>query len=254
MYKLFLFIGFFYCLTIQATTAQDSVTDASTKEVRYDVDSQVQPPNFNQETIEDFKADDDFDYTEVEAGENWYTKFKRWLNRMWHRFWQWLIGDYEASPFWSVVIQMLPYIIVAGIVGFIAWLFYKLNPGAKMLRSQNTPEVFFTEEEEIIKSKDIQKLIAKALEAKDYRLAVRYYYLFILKRLTNAEFIDYEFDKTNSDYSKELSEKKVASDFNKATNLYDYIWYGNFEVTAEDYKKAERTFRHLETQIPEAIA
>ena len=254
MHKRLLLLGFLLCFLSQAFAWQDSLVNTVEKEIRYDLDTDVQPPTFDQETIDDLKNDDEFDYTELEPSENWYTKFKRWLSRMWHRFWQWLIGDYEASPFWSVFIQILPYIIVAFIVGFIIWLFYKLNPGAKILRSKESPEVFFTEEEEIIKTKDIKKLITKALEAKDYRLAVRYYYLFILKRLSSAEFIDYEFDKTNSDYSKELSRKEVASDFNKVTNLYDYIWYGNFDVTADDYKKAERTFRHLESQIPEAVA
>ncbi|HBY68162.1 MAG TPA: DUF4129 domain-containing protein, partial [Flavobacteriaceae bacterium] len=85
--------------------------------------------------------------------------------------------------------------------------------------------------EEIIRSKNIRELIEKALQNKEYRLAVRYYYLLILKKLTDAELIDYEFDKTNTDYIAEITSDTVILPFKKATNLYDYIWYGNFTVT-----------------------
>ena len=129
-------------------------------------------------------------------------------------------------------------------------MFFKLNPGARLLKSKEEPANFFTEEEEIIKTKDIKKLIDKALRNQNYRLAVRYYYLLILKRLTEAELIDYEFDKTNSDYISEITSETINTGFKKATNLYDYIWYGNFTVTETDFNKAQQTFKHLETTIP----
>ncbi len=94
-----------------------------------------------------------------------------------------------------------------------------------------------------------KKLIAQALEQKDYRGAVRYYYLFILKELSERELIDYEFDKTNADYLQELIATQLKQGFQRVTKLYDYIWYGNFSVTESDYRKAESTFVQLEKNI-----
>ncbi len=236
-----------------ANNPQDSIAPQTEKIVRFDTDSEVLPFKFNDEIIEGYQNDPAFNYTEIVAEENWWSQFKHWLWGGWLAFWNWLLGDYEAGGFVAFIIQILPYIIVFGILVFIVWLFFKLNPGAHFLKTKEIPTVFFSEEEEIIKRKNIRELIQKALANKDYRLAVRYYYLLILKNLSAAEIISYEFDKTNNDYIAEIKSENINSDFKKATVLYDYIWYGNFAVTETDYNKAQKTFFHLEQQIPKTI-
>jgi len=230
-------------------TPQDSTKVAAPVVIQYDEDSEVTPISFEKSKIEDYKDDNAFNYEEI-TEENWWTRFKKWIGTLWGDFIQWLFGDVEAGTFLALFIQILPYLFLLGCIAFVIWLVIKLNPGSKILASQETPGVFFSEEEQIIKSKDIKKLIQKALENKDYRLAVRYYYLLILKRLTDAELIEYEFDKTNSEYFKEISEASINSSFRKITTIYDYIWYGNFVVTQEDYQKAEDQFKNLEHKIP----
>jgi hypothetical protein len=249
-----LFFLIFLFLSISFGKAQDTIVPTQPEVVRFDTDSEVSPMEFSEERIESFKADEDFNYTEIQPDEdNWWEKFKRWLSDLWYRFWDWLLPDYASSPFWSFIVSILPYLIILSIIVFIVWLFYRLNPGAKILKSQDAPDVFFTEEEEIIKTKDIQKLIEQALENQDYRLAVRYSYLLILKRLSNAHVIEYEFDKTNSDYIAEITSENINDQFKKVTTLYDYIWYGSFSVTQADYQIAQKTFNRLKTQIPEAL-
>ncbi|WP_206074007.1 DUF4129 domain-containing protein [Marixanthomonas spongiae] len=218
--------------------------------VRYDSHSNVSPLQVNEKTIEGFKNDPAFDYSENDAEENWWQQFKNWLWNLWSSFWNWLLGDLQNNSLIAFIIKILPYLIIGGIVAFIVWLFFKLNPGANFLKSKEKPAVFYSEEEEIIRSKNIRELIEKALHNKQYRLAVRYYYLLILKKLTDAELIEYEFDKTNTDYIAEITTDTLTLPFKKATNLYDYIWYGNFAVTETDYQKAQRTFQKLEQQIP----
>lgn len=231
----------------QETEATDSPV------VTYDEKSERTPIYFEQEKIETYKEDDSFNYLELEVEENWWQRFKKWLGNLWSEFWNWLFGAYEPGGFVAFMIRLIPYLIIFLVVGFVIWLFYKLNPGSQFLRTKEDPSVFFTEEEEIIRTKDIKRLIKKALEHKDYRLAVRYYYLLILKKLTDAQLIEYEFDKTNSDYIREISSEGIGQNFIKATNLYDYIWYGNFEVTETDYYKAQTTFTNLESQISYSI-
>lgn len=159
------------------------------------------------------------------------------------------MGDYDPGSFLGFIIRVLPYLLIAGVIIFLVWLFIKLNPGAKILGSSKSAEVFFTEEEEIIKTKNIKELIEKALLNNDKRLAVRYYYLLVLQGLSEKQLIDYEFDKTNSDYIKELKSSDLTLGFQKATTLYDYIWYGNFDVTQENFGKAQHTFNDLERLI-----
>lgn len=236
-----------------STLLQDTIAPQPKKEIQYDKTEDLNPPVFNKQIIDKYKSEKAFDYSEKPVQENWWMQFKNWVWELWLKFWHWLVGDFEAGGFISFLVHMLPYLILFAILIFGVWLFYKLNPGATFFKSKEKPGVFFSEEEEIIKSKNIKKLIEKALEQKDYRLAVRYYYLFILKKLTDAELIKYEFDKTNSEYFAEITSEKINSGFRKVTTLYDYIWYGSFAVTEEDFLKAQKTFNILENQIPKTV-
>jgi hypothetical protein len=248
-------------LSAECSSAQDTIPLAEEKVVQYDTNSQQTPLSLNQDTVAGYKENPTFNYKPPKESDNWWKQFTSWIGNLisqfinwfsnvWRSFWEWMLPNGQRSTLWSFVIHVLPYTILAVFVGFIVWLFFKLNPGAKLMKSKARPDVFFTEEEEIIKTRDIQKLIDKALLKQNYRLAVRYYYLLILKRLTDAELIDYEFDKTNSDYLVEVTSEKLNLDFRKATNIYDYIWYGNFTVTETDFNKAQSIFTNLERSIP----
>lgn len=249
---LFMFL-FLSGLGHTASFPQDSLVPQIETQIQYDQTKGLKAPVFDQQTIENFKKDKAFDYSEKPVQENWWSQFKTWLWNLWLKFWHWLVGDFEAGGFISFLVHMLPYVILIAILAFVAWLFYRLNPGASFFKSKEKPVVFFSEEEEIIKSKNIKKLIEKALANNDYRLAVRYYYLSILKKLTDAELIHYEFDKTNSEYFSEITSEKINSGFRKVTTLYDYIWYGNFTVTETDFTKAQHAFNSLENQIPKSV-
>lgn len=221
-----------------------------TQKIQYDESIDLQPIIFDREKIEDFKSQESFDYSEPENVENWWTQFKAWIARSWNNFWHWLFGDYSENGFLTFIIQVLPYLIITAIIAFIGWIFYKLNPGSFLFKRKNDPLVIFSEEEEIIRSSNIEEFIQQALLDKDYRLAVRYYYLGILKYLSEAAMIEYEADKTNSDYKKEIESLNIRSEFTKATLLYDYIWYGSFDVSETDFMKAQNTFNSLERLIP----
>src|SRR5690606_12376458 len=216
----------------------------------YDNDKQLNPLSFNQETIENFKSDTDYQYTETEKGVSFFQKFLKWLWELWVDFWTWLFGEnYADNSVLLFLFKYLPYFILLLIVIFIIWIFYKLNPGASILAAKDKGEIFFTEEEAIIRSADIKSLIEQALNNKEYRLAVRFYYLLIIQKLKDHQYIVYEFDKTNSDYIKEIQQPSLVSGFKKVTTLYDYIWYGNFMVNEQDFVKAREAFAALETQI-----
>lgn len=232
---------------------QDSTVVEVPLVVQYDEDTQVQPFDFNDATVESYKDNPDFNYNETLETETWWSKIKQWLSNVFRNFFEWLFGNgFENSWILQVLFQLLPYLFIAACIGFVIWLVYKLNPGAFALKSKEKPSVSFSEEEEIIKTQNIKELIEKALLNKDYRLAVRYYYLFILKKLTDGDLIEYEADKTNNDYFHEIKEHVLQNKFQKVSILYDYIWYGSFDVTETDYAVAKNQFEKVEQLIPSA--
>ena len=165
-----------------------------------------------------------------------------WLGRQLFRFLEWIFGVKYAKGLFASILSALPYIILGIVLFILLKLFLKVNLKSSSIISKNNPVVSITEEEELIKSKDISKLIQQASQQKNYRLAVRYYYLNVLKQLENKELIIWEQQKTNEDYIKEISQKNIQHSFTNLTRLYDFVWYGNFVINETEFARVEQDF------------
>lgn len=102
---------------------------------------------------------------------------------------------------------------------------------------------------ENIEHADIHALIKNAENDGDYRLAIRYYYLLILKTLSLKNHIKFEDDKTNAEYLNEISGKPFSQGFSYVSYLYNYIWYGKFSIEEGQYQKAKDNFTTLLNQV-----
>ena len=92
-------------------------------------------------------------------------------------------------------------------------------------------------------------LINNAENAGNFRLAIRYYFLYALNLLSNKKLIKIEEDKTNSEYLNELTDKNINEQFYKALYVYNYTWYGEFDVSKPQYKTAKSNFNNLIKKI-----
>jgi len=243
---LFLFCIIFSCPIIYG--AQDSLAPA-TQTVVYDESSSLQKVEFNREQLTEFKNDKAFDYLADIENDSWWTRFKRWLSLNYNQLMEWLFGDYTANRLVAILLLVLPYLLIAAIIGLIVWLFIRLNPGPSLIGVPETGSVTFNEEEEIVRSQDISSLIDSAIRAGNYRLAVRYYYLQLLKHLDNKGLIDYEFQKTNAEYLAEIKDDSYKPKVKRLMRLYDFIWYGSFSVSENDFLVAQNSFREVENSI-----
>lgn len=226
---------------------KDSVQ--STQEIRYDQDSKLEPVSFDEKEIDDLRSAKEFEYVEQLEQDSWWTRFKRWLDDKIKALLHWMFGDYKANSFVVMLLKALPYILLAGLIGLIIWLFTKLNPGSNFLEEAEAPRVFNSEEEEIIHSKNIDQLIQDALKNGQFRLAIRFYYLKLLQLMDEAGFIEYQFQKTNEDYSSEIRSEDLQLHFKKISRIYDYIWYGDFRITEEEFQLAQKSFEQLQTDL-----
>lgn len=207
------------------------------------------PLDFSEEKINNFKEDPAFDYSEAAEKDNWWTNFKRWIRLQWNRFLNWLFGDFEAPLLLAIFLDILPYLLLGLLLVFILYLFSRLDTGDYFFGKKRQGELIFDEEEKIIRSRDIKKLIAKAVEKENYRLAVRYHFLYVLQQLSRMEIVTYDNSKTDEDYLSEIKEAKLREHFKKISRIYDFVWYGNFATTAEDYDRIKIEFQKAEKLI-----
>lgn len=135
-------------------------------------------------------------------------------------------------------------------VGYLAYTL--LNDGSSKLFSSRHNEKLLSHGEitaDNIAHTDIKTLITNAEKTNDYRLAIRYYYLLVLKQLTLKNFIKYEDDKTNADYMNAIASRKFSKDFAYTSYIYDYTWYGEFALNKEQYQLAKNSFVQLIKEV-----
>ncbi len=226
---------------------QDS-TVYSLEELQKDTSS-LYPITLDEDQIKDYQNDSDFDYTEALEEDNWWTHFKQWLNDIWSSFIRWLLGSDEVTGTGSVLIRLFPYLIIASLIGLLIWVFTRMDTGQLSLEKRQTAQAFLSDDEELIKRDDIQTLIDKAIAEGNYRLAIRFYYLLALQKMSTKELIDWQVQKTNHEYIYEVEDLNVRKQFRHVTDIYDYIWYGNFEVDSAIFEKAQSSFVTLTRQL-----
>src|SRR5690606_27319206 len=150
-------------------------------------------------------------------------------------------------------------------LGEFGWLFYLalfsavvfliyilLNEGSSGWFSSKGHKKIETSEDitsENIENADINALIKRAENNQDYRLAIRYYYLLVLKTLTLKNHIKFDDDKTNADYLNDIKSKPFSSAFEHTSYLYNYIWYGEFPLDIQQYTQAKDKFVTLLNQV-----
>lgn len=237
-------IGFLICFCF----GQFSAAQQAMQSVKYD-DAPIEKQTISEADLETYKADKDFNYTEVEVEENIFKKAYRWAQNALRKFWESIFGVGTATGFLYVVFRILPYLLLAFLVYLLIRFFLKVNSNKLINKAKAQASVAFTEEEQIIKNEDIPTLIQEAIGQNNYRLAIRYYYLWALKHLSENEHIAWQPQKTNEDYILEIGKEQLKSEFKNITRIYDYVWYGEFYIDALKFENLKRPFEHLNNSI-----
>jgi len=130
-------------------------------------------------------------------------------------------------------------------------LFFVLRSllGLNNPRDKKINEILSVEEltqlEENLHQANLDDFIRRAIEQGNYALAVRLYYLAILKELSLQERIEWKRDKTNRDYLREMRSSTVFNDFSDVTTIFERIWYGNIALSRLDFERIEPKFKTL---------
>jgi hypothetical protein len=127
-------------------------------------------------------------------------------------------------------LKIVAYAVIAGIVLLIVFLVVQNLRIPKKIKQASTGG-FKAESIEDIQELDIDTMLSKAMADADYKLAIRLYYLMLLRNLQNAGLIKWEKDKTNRDYINELhNSTSYYADVRRLTRSYEEVWYGEHVI------------------------
>jgi hypothetical protein len=146
--------------------------------------------------------------------------------------------------------DLLWIVILGSFVGVVIWYLVSSN----ILIFRKKPKTIFTEEAEEINTDDIYSIrydpeIAKAESAGNYRFAIRLWYLYQLKELSEMGLIDYRQGRTNHDYVMQLQKSTYGKDFSRLTRNFEYTWYGQFDLSSEAYKMLRNDFLQFKNAL-----
>jgi hypothetical protein len=146
-----------------------------------------------------------------------------------------------------------PSIFDLGLVKLIVWglaifavlfILYQLLAGQQNLfyRNKKLEEAV---EDNLTDTRGLSPLILsqQAAARGDYRMAVRYNYLYILQLMGEKGLVVLQPQKSDAHYQAELRGKPPASDFSIITLQYEYVWYGEFSLNADQYQGIAAGYR-----------
>ena len=123
------------------------------------------------------------------------------------------------------------YIILAVLFAVILFgLFHFLSQIETDEEIHQKEEAKLLDEVEDIRDLNLDDMLARALEENNYKLAVRIKFLISLKSLTNTKRIKWSKDKTNRDYSRELSTTSFYREWQEVSMLFERVWYGDANI------------------------
>ncbi len=138
-------------------------------------------------------------------------------------------------------------------IGLLVFLFLKLGGGKDLFGPKDTKlkpsvsEAELSKIEENLHEAELNDPIRRAIAAGDFPLAVRLYYLAMLKELSVRNHIRWKRDKTNGAYLRELAGSPLFGTVQEVTLIFERVWYGKVELTPSD-------FEQLETKLKAAVA
>jgi hypothetical protein len=143
------------------------------------------------------------------------------------------------------------FIWYALLIGFVSLLIWFLASGKFGLWHKKSLAI---QQDEAVMEEDIHRLnfedkIKKAEADRDYRMAVRLWYLFTLKKMTDQQIISYAREKTNHQYVSQLYNTPYYSSFARLTRSFDYVWYGMFPLSPQAYASLVQSFTQFHQEL-----
>lgn len=146
------------------------------------------------------------------------------------------------------VILIFFLVIIVAAIGFIL---FRLLSGMQSNKKVVPVKVLNLDHlEEHIDDVDFDALLQEAIQAQNYKLAIRIYFLKALKNLSLANRIQWSNEKTNLDYLMEMSQDKEYTSFRNLIRIFEIAWYSDHEINKshfDTYQENYSSFIHRTT-------
>jgi len=96
---------------------------------------------------------------------------------------------------------------------------------------------------------NLDRAIGTAESKGDYRMAVRYHLLHILREMQDAGIIEWRAERTNRDYLRMLTALPLKQAFGEVVGIAERLWYGYSTIDKNEYESIVPQFSALRRQV-----
>ncbi|WP_417431014.1 DUF4129 domain-containing protein [Halpernia sp.] len=206
----------------------------------YKTENTVYPRNFRDNFQRKYKGKD-FDYSILKPHESLWERIKRNVSRILSK----IFGDLDPLTANRYTLNILR---ILGVIALGFLLYYLI----KYLNSKSGNFFFGKKNKKLapnsgeiidnIHEINFPELIQKFEIEKNFRSAIRYRFLSVLKSLSDKNKIIWMPEKTNQDYVSELKDETSKNQFLELAYIFDYVWYGEFSISQNDYEYYKEKF------------
>lgn len=149
-----------------------------------------------------------------------------------------------SSPDWTkqteTIGNLFQILAVAAAIALLGYGIFRMLNAPRNRQITRAGEVITLENlEQYLDETDITPFLQAALNAQNYALAVRLYYLQIIKNLAASGLIRWSKEKTNRDYLHEMRAHRLHDECRRLTAHYERVWYGNQSPDAQAFAAME---------------
>jgi Domain of unknown function (DUF4129) len=145
----------------------------------------------------------------------------------------------------TAILQVLLWVLLIGILAIVLLYLFKSDlfaPHNRKVGSETTIDL--DNIEQYLQESDLDKYLKQALAQKEYKQAIRLYYLMQIKALAAKQYIEWTKEKTNRQYLYELSSQPARQTaFRETTRIFERVWYGENTFDVLDFERVEPMFK-----------
>lgn len=135
-------------------------------------------------------------------------------------------------------------------LGVVVFIIYRLVGGNAVLANRSIERrapVRLEDIESNLHEADVESFLDKAIREENYRLAIRLYYLAIIKKLSAKGYIQWKKEKTNGHYLREMRQNKhpETKNFRDVTRVFERVWYSTIPFDGGQFKEVRLSFNEL---------
>lgn len=199
----------------------------------YTTDNALYPKKFKENFRKKYQTEE-FNYNttkpRVSLWQKLLAKIQEWLRSVFGE-----VDGTKTLDYTGMFLKILAFLLV----GFLLYIIisYFISKDGNFFFSKKSKKININAEEitEDIHEINFPEKILQFENKKEFRYAIRYQFLYVLKKLSDKKLIDWNTEKTNHDYQKELKSKNQKELFAELVYIFEHVWYGEFDINEENY-------------------